>query len=35
MIALLEVSRQIELTRNILTARDEMLDSATNTLAQF
>jgi len=35
MIALLEVSRQIELTRNVLTARDEMLDSATNTLAQF
>lgn len=35
MIGLLEVSRQVQLTRSVLTARDEMLDSAANTLAQF
>jgi len=35
MIGLLEVSREVQLTRSVLTARDEMLDSAANTLAQF
>lgn len=35
MISLMEVQRQVQLARNVLTARDQMLDSAANTLAQF
>ncbi len=35
MIGLMDVSRQFQLTKSVLTARDEMLDSAANTLAQF
>ena len=35
MTALMGISRQVELTRGVLTSRDEMLDSAINTLAQF
>lgn len=35
MIGLLEASRRVEMTRNVLTARDQMLDGAINTLASF
>lgn len=35
MVGILETSRHIEMTRTVLVAYDEMLDSATNTLAQF